>query len=125
MTGEKRSNMLTEYVGAVERGFFELPKIPTLYTAHKYCRTGDLYDNSKDYHLPDEVCSMALGWHVAKNFSGYGEAITVTRKGDFVPKLEKPFHVPTEEEGQSIYSPKTEGVVRRKTPDDDGITLMV
>ena len=125
MTGEKRSNMLTEYVGAIERGFFTLPKINTLYTAHKYCRTGDLYDNSKDFHLPDEVCSMALGWHVAKKFSGYGEAITVTRKGDFVPKMEKPFHVPTQEESTSIYSPKTEGEVRKKTASDEGISLTV
>lgn len=60
MTGEKRSKMLSEYVSAIENDYFRMPKIPSAYLAHKYARYGDLYENNKDYHLPDEVCSLAL-----------------------------------------------------------------
>lgn len=125
MTGEKRSNMLTEYVGAIERGYFTLPKIPTLFSAHKYCRTGDLYNTGKDYHLPDEVCSLALAWHAGKRYSGYGAAITVPR-GNAPSRYEKNFTVPSADEGNSIYSPRTEGVVAVKyEPVDGEINLLV
>ena len=126
MTGEKRSNMLTEYVGAIERGYFTLPKIASLYTAHKYCRTGDLYSGStKDYHLPDEVCSMALAWHAAKRHSGYGEAITISRGRETPGRYEKNFEMPNDAENQSIYSPaRIEGSVQVKG-EDDGINLLV
>lgn len=125
MTGEKRSNMLTEYVGAIERGYFTLPKIPTLFSAHKYCRTGDLYNTGKDYHLPDEVCSLALAWHAGKRYSGYGAAITVPR-GNAPSRYEKNFTVPSADEGNSIYSPRTEGVVTVKyEPVDGEINLLV
>ncbi len=126
MTGEKRSNMLTEYVGAVERGYFTLPRIPTLYSAHKYCRTGDLYSGAtKDYHLPDEVCSMALAWHAAKRHSGYGEAITVTRGRESPGRYEKNFEMPKTDEGNSIYSAPMYEVEVKTKGDDDGISLLV
>jgi len=125
MTGEKRSNMLTEYVGAVERGYFKLPRVQTLYTAHKYCRTGDLYSNTKDYHLPDEVCSMALAWHAGKQYSGYGEAITVPRS-NAPGRYEKNFTMPNKDQPDSIYSPAIEGEVRMKdAPVDGEINLLV
>jgi len=97
MTGEKRSNMLTEYVGAVERGYFKMPKIPTLHSAHKYCRTGDLYSGAqKDYHLPDEVCSLALAWNIGKMYSGYGEPITVMGQKNASGRIEQMFDFPKE-----------------------------
>ena len=73
MTGEKRDSMLAEYVSAVEKGTFEFPKITGVYLSHKYCRVGDLYDRSKDYHLPDDVCSLALAYRAAKRF---GQPVT-------------------------------------------------
>ena len=123
MTGEKRSNMLTEYVGAVERGYFKVPKIPSLYSAHKYCRTGDLYSGAtKDYHLPDEVCSMALAWHAGKQYSGYGEPITVPRSNE-PGRYEKNFISP-ESKNDSIVSPGyTEGVVVNKTLGEDDMSF--
>lgn len=125
MTGEKRANMLTEYVGAIERGYFKLPRVQTLYTAHKYCRTGDLYSNSKDYHLPDEVCSLALAWHAGKQYSGYGEAITVPRS-NAPGRYEKNFTMPNKDQPDSIYSPAVEGEVRMKdAPVDGEINLLV
>lgn len=125
MSGEKRSNMLTEYVGAVERNYFTLPQIPSLYSEMKYCRTGDLYSNTKDYHLPDTVCSMALAWHLAKRHSGYGPAITVTKGREKNLRYEKHFEMP-DNATDSIVSPMTEGVVVNKTVDlEGGINLLV
>lgn len=124
MTGEKRANMLTEYVGAIERGYFQLPRIPSLYSAHKYCRTGDLYSGStKDYHLPDEVCSMALAWHAGKRYSGYAEAVTIPR-GRYSPgKYEKNFEFPVEPNA-SIESPMYDVEIKSREM-DDGINLLV
>ena len=89
------------------------------------CRTGDLYSGStKDYHLPDEVCSMALAWHAAKRFSGYGEAITIKR----VPgpgRYEKNFEMPKTDEGNSIYSAPMYEVDVKTKGEDDGISLLV
>lgn len=65
MTGAQRDDMLSEYVAAVERGKVKGPRIDSNYQAHKYCRVEDLYSRSKDFHLPDEVCSAALAWRIA------------------------------------------------------------
>jgi hypothetical protein len=83
MTGEKRSNMLTEYVAAVERGLFKHPKVQSAYIEMKYCRTGDLYETSKDYHLPDTVSSMALAWNLGKKWgTGVGDPIVIPKTGE-------------------------------------------
>jgi hypothetical protein len=73
MTGEKRDAMLAEYVSAIEKGEMEFPKITSVYLSHKYCRVGDLYDRSKDYHLPDDVCSLALAYRASNK---YGAPVT-------------------------------------------------
>jgi hypothetical protein len=65
MRGEKRANMLTEYVSAVERDRVRAPKeVNKAYLAHKYCSVEDMYSSAKEFHLPDEVCSSALAWHL-------------------------------------------------------------
>jgi hypothetical protein len=66
MTGAQRANMLTEYVNAIERGRYRLPKFQSAYLAHKYAQVGDLYSTSQQYHLPDEVCALALSWRAAR-----------------------------------------------------------
>lgn len=97
MTGEKRANMLTEFVGAVERGYFKMPRVASAYTEMKYCRTGDLYSSSqKDYHLPDTICSLALAWNVGKRYSGYGDPITVKGLKNAPGRIEHMFEFPKE-----------------------------
>lgn len=66
MSGRQRSDMLTEYVAAVERGDLLAPRVVSAYTAHKYCSVEDLYKTGQEFHLPDEVCSFALAWHLRK-----------------------------------------------------------
>ena len=124
MVGEKRSNMLTEFVGAVERGYFEMPQIPSAFTEMKYCRTGDLYSSSqKDYHLPDTVCALALGWHVGKTFSGYGEPVAVLGRKHEPGQFEQMFEFPKESPDE-ILSPESFDVVDKTAAVAGEISLM-
>jgi hypothetical protein len=68
MVGRERDDLLSEYVAAVERGDVVAPMVKSAYTAHLYCTVEDLYYHREYYssHLPDEVCSFALAWHLAK-----------------------------------------------------------
>lgn len=83
MTGEKRAALLSEYVSGVEKGDMVFPKIPSAYISHKYCRVGDLYQTTLDYHLPDDVCSMALAYRASRK---YGPPVTPLG----VPKTNEP-----------------------------------
>ena len=84
MVGRERDDLLSEYVAAVERDLVRCPRIPSAYSAHKYCTVEDLYMHREYYssHLPDEVCSMALAWHLAKRGVLIGP--------DVVPRSEEP-----------------------------------
>lgn len=63
MTGEKRDNMLYDFIVAVERHLIVAPRVRDFYEAVKFASTEMLFARGKEFHLPDEVCSMALGWH--------------------------------------------------------------
>ena len=104
MTGDKRAKLLSDYVNAIEKGSWRIPRIPAVFYEHKYCRTGDLYSNKEDYHLPDTVCAAALAEYAAKRFTGQGIPVTVKRtdplghlqkeiegerQGELVPDLTK------------------------------------
>jgi hypothetical protein len=67
MTGAQRDNMLSEYVSAVERKWVRASRIDSIYTAHKHVSTDDMFSRSKEFHLPDEVCSSALAWKMVAN----------------------------------------------------------
>ena len=64
MTGAQRDNMLSEWVSAVENDRLVAPRVNSFYKAHLYCSTEDMFSRGKEFHLPDEVCSMALMWHL-------------------------------------------------------------
>lgn len=82
MTGEKRDDMLSEHVVGVERGRIRAPRIPSMYLAYKYAQVGDLYNKGKEFHLPDEVCSGALAWHIAKKGVGAGAPQMIPKSGE-------------------------------------------
>ncbi len=67
MTGANRDNMLSEYISAVENGRWRVPRIQSFYKAHLYCSVEDIYSRGKEFHLPDEVCSMALANKLVSN----------------------------------------------------------
>ena len=64
MTGAQRDNMLSEYISAVENDQVRCARINSMYKAHLYCSVEDVYSRGKEFHLPDEVCSAALAWHL-------------------------------------------------------------
>jgi hypothetical protein len=113
MTGEKRSAMLSEYVNAVEKGAVVAPRIKTAHLSHKYCQVGDLYAHSKEYHLPDEVCSFSLAFKVM-GWSGKPVGPIDLPRDNTPSKLEQ------------MFSPSQgEVYVKSDVRDPDGISLMV
>ncbi len=116
MSGRDRANMLSEYVSAVENGRVAYPKFKTNYLSHKYCRVGDLYNTSKDYHLPDEVCSLALAWKVVNRMGlGGGDPIAVPR--DNTPtKLEATFLAEELRVPEIVSANKSIMVVKKDEP---------
>lgn len=67
MSGAVRDNMLSEWVSAVENDRIRSSRIDSFYTSVKYLSVDQLYSRSKEFHLPDEVCSAALAWHMVAN----------------------------------------------------------
>lgn len=101
MVGEKRSSMLSEYVNAVEQvGTFKFPKLPTAYIAHKYAQVGDLYSNKQEYHLPDEVCALALAYYRYRRNAPAVAPVVVSKTGE-PNRYEKMFKTPVDREADS------------------------
>ncbi len=67
MVGKARSDMLSDYIGAVERGEVQAPMIEFMYNEHKYASVDDVYGAG---HLPDSIAAMALAWHGKKTGRG-------------------------------------------------------
>jgi hypothetical protein len=77
MTGAQRDNMLSEYVSAIENGRWLAPRVPVFYKAHLYASVDMLYARGKEFHLPDEICSMALGWRLVSKRAVPAHPITI------------------------------------------------
>lgn len=114
MTGEKRAAMLSEYVNAVEKGMFEVPRFNSAYLAHKYAQVGDLYSSRQEFHLPDEVCSFALAFKQSGRYVVAGP-IVVKRDPNEMTAIERTFAHPD----------RQTGVVQVTAGDDDAISLLV
>jgi hypothetical protein len=103
MTGDKRAILLSDYVNAIEKGAWKIPRITSVFLEHKYCTTGDLYGYGAGNHLPDTVCAAALAEYAAKRFTGVGIPAVVTRTT--VPsKMEREF-VGEDDAAKSELSP--------------------
>jgi hypothetical protein len=92
MTGDKRAILLSDYVNAVEKGMWKIPRIPSTYMEHKYAQVGDLYSSATTkFHLPDTVCAAALAEYAAKRYAGAGGAPVVVTRTSEPTKLERNF----------------------------------
>lgn len=60
MVGRARSDLLSNYIAAVERNEIESPEIKFMHDEHKYASVDDVYGSG---HLPDTIASMALAHH--------------------------------------------------------------
>jgi hypothetical protein len=62
MVGAQRDNMLSEYISSVENDRWQVPRVMSFYRNHLYASVDAIYARGKEFHLPDEICSMALVW---------------------------------------------------------------
>jgi ribosomal protein L40E len=67
MVGRARSDMLSNYVSAIERGEYIAPVIDFMHDGHKYASVDDVYGKG---HLPDDIAAGALAHHSARRGVG-------------------------------------------------------
>jgi hypothetical protein len=72
MIGKVRSDLLSNYVAAVERDEYIAPMINFMYLEHKRASVADLYQGGKTHHLPDTVSSSALANYAYDGSMGIG-----------------------------------------------------
>ena len=101
MTGEKRDNMLYDYISAVENAKIVAPRVKEFYRATLYASTEDMFSRGKEFHLPDEICSMALGWRKIDQMAPAGI--------NFEALARDPDEVSTFEKGISTNKPPIRG----------------
>jgi hypothetical protein len=65
MAGRSRSDMLSEYIAAVENNEIVSPMIKFMDGEHRYASVDDVYSSGDSHHLPDTVSAMALAYHAA------------------------------------------------------------
>lgn len=68
MAGRYRSDIITEYVNAVEKGLLIAPRIASMYDEHRFVTPDDLYNLSSSAHLPDTVAMGVLAWSARSNW---------------------------------------------------------
>ena len=61
MVGRARSDMLSNYIAAIERRELVAPMIKFMYGEHKYASVDDVYGSGAGAHLPDTIAAGALG----------------------------------------------------------------
>jgi hypothetical protein len=96
MIGQKRIQLLTDYINAVERGEYALPAGTSFYDAHKSCTVDDVYATSSkwDAHLPDEVVSMAMVHRAITRSPATGAGEVVKKNEESVPPWLSRMNVP-------------------------------
>jgi len=67
MSGRLRTEVLTDYVAAVEHGFIVCPDIEWMRKEHEYASVDDLFTTGSTFHLPDTIAAAALAYHIFKN----------------------------------------------------------
>jgi hypothetical protein len=123
MTGMQRDNMLSEYINAVENDHVRAPRATSFYKAHLYCSVEDIYARGKEFHLPDEVCSMALAWNLVSRRVVPSIPVVMKNDGDpnWMDKEMQENHASLRTNGNW-----TVGAVRNKTQEAaDEFSLMV
>lgn len=68
MAGRARSDMLSNYISAIERGEFIAPMIDFMHDGHRYASVDDVYGKG---HLPDDIAAGALAYHCARRRVGF------------------------------------------------------
>lgn len=64
MIGQQRADLLSNYIGAIERGEIEAPFITYMEAEHRLASRADVF-MSGEGHLPDTISAGALAWYGA------------------------------------------------------------
>ena len=88
MIGRDRTNLLTEYITAVEQGVYRLPRQTPLFDQHKATTVEEVYSPGRwNSHLADGVAAMAICHRAAERMApaaaAQGVPKTDTPKKDF------------------------------------------
>lgn len=124
MVGQKRADMLSDFVAAIENDTWRIPKrLRKAYTDMKFCRVGDLYSSAMEYHLPDSVCAFGLGEHMAKRMWVAAQPIVAKKNPNEINKYQKMF----EPIQNFVDEPdgRLEGVVQQRSSEISPYTLAV
>lgn len=63
LAGRIRSDIISDYIAAIENGLIVSPRVEHTYNEHRYVTNNDIYGSG---HLPDSVCAGALAWYAAR-----------------------------------------------------------
>lgn len=85
MAGRDRSDMITNYVSAVEQGLIIGPRIVSAYEEHKFVTPEDLYNQTASAHLPDTVAAGALAWSLRSTWQRIAVPVDISMKRDRSP----------------------------------------
>lgn len=141
MVGRPRTQLLLDYITAVEHGDYQLPsgevvqpdgsikvdeQLAKLKRAHRATTVADVYAPGKwDSHLPDETSSFALNHRSVTRFPAPITEETGVKRDDTPRKIDKDFHTKPFEEGW-----RTDGGVsvldeRYDERDEDSLDLLI
>ena len=70
MVGQRRRDLFTDYVAALERHEIKAPRLEPFYTEHRYCRVDDVFGRG---HPPDTVVAMVLAYHAFRDGRAPGD----------------------------------------------------
>jgi hypothetical protein len=87
MAGRARSDMITNYVNAIEKRLIIAPRIISVYDEHRFATPDDLYNGSSKSHLPDSVAAGALAWSLRSSWKRVSAPVNLDMKRDASPWL--------------------------------------
>ncbi len=85
MAGKNRSDMITNYISAIEKRLLVAPRITTVYDEHRFATPDDLYNGSSSSHLPDSIAAGALAWSLRNTWRRISAPVVLTMQRDVSP----------------------------------------
>ncbi len=85
LAGRVRTDMVSNYVSAVENGSFINPRLQWAYEEHKYVTPDDLYNGSSTAHLPDSIAAGMLAWSLRNTFKRIAIPVDTSMKREKSP----------------------------------------
>jgi hypothetical protein len=72
MVGRARSDLISEYIKAIEHGEIFSPYIRFMESEHRLASVDDVYRAGTAFHLPDSIAAMALAYRAASKGGAWG-----------------------------------------------------